>query len=186
MSGVPRELREERLKRFLKRRENVEGSVARYEELLERVRDLEADETDFDVLKRHIAARLELEANLSETRAALLRAQKAIEKERGWLAKYDRVGRHVDVAAEQDGEAGVDSEELYSLQDVFEKVASDRIDDISLGELRLVMRRYAEMTRAPVADSGDEHVKQAIHKVMGELDETLDALRRTWQRIKDL
>ncbi|NIA12560.1 MAG: hypothetical protein GWP08_00670, partial [Nitrospiraceae bacterium] len=148
--------------------------------------------TDFDALKRHIASRLDLEANLSDTRAFLLRTEKAIEKERAWLAKYDEEGYDVAMASEQDGETDVDVAETYSLHGVFEKIASDRLDDISLGEVRLIIRRYAEMTRTPLTgsadsiDPGDEHVKQAVRKAMAGLDETLDGLRRAWQRVKDL
>lgn len=213
MPRAPREVRERRLARFLRHKEETEANITRLEELLERIRNEEAVAQDDQEAKRYIATRLNLEAGLSDARAFLLRTTKAVEKEQEWLARYDEEdqqddsGDDSDVQDEEDHDTYQrtaqntisDAEKALALAEadtrrdtpapyhtLLRLVASGRTPEVTLGDIDSAMRRYAKLCKQPSIMPAEERLKAALLSALKQVDKRMVELRFVWDRLRRL
>ena len=185
MPRAPREVREERLRRFLKRKEEIQGAIEHYEDLIAKARAAEEAETQPAAARKYIQTRVALERSLSEAKANLLRTTKSIEREREWLARYDE---HAETAASIDGEdaegAGDEIPEEIVL-DVLQHVQRNLLGPISLGQMEMMLKLYSRLSTQEELAPPDRDQKYAIVHAMEILDEKLAELRRLWVSLRE-
>ncbi len=211
MPRAPREVRERRLARFLRHKEETEVNIGRLEELLERIRNEEAVALDDQEAKRYIATRLNLEAGLSDARAFLLRTTKAVEKEQEWLARYDEEqqqddsGDDSDTQDEEDHDTYqrtaqntiTDAEKALADGDakrvapapyhtLLRLVASGRTSEVTLGDIDSAMRRYAKLCKQPSIMPAEERLRSALLSALKQVDKRMVELRFVWDRLRRL
>lgn len=214
MPRAPRGIRERRLARFLRHKEETEANITRLDELVERIRNEEAVALDDEEAKRYIATRLNLEASLSDARAFLLRTTKAIEKEREWLARYDAEEEQQDDSGDEsdtqeeeahdsyqratentitDAEKALASagargsrENVAGYHSLLRLVASGRTPEVTLGDLDSAMRHYAKLCKQVSLMPAEERLKAALLSALKQVDKRLVELRFVWDRLRRL
>lgn len=206
MSRAPRQVREERLERFIRQREFALSNIERIQDLLDRIRAVEGIEKDVEALRHHIAVRLNLESNLSDAQALVLRMEKAIEREREWLARYDEeqaldadsasVDQDAESSAIQQAASIHEAEELLRITDEnrqaagiepFErgllKLGANRVDDLTLDEVDAIARQYLN-TPNPTGRADVPPIRNTLARAVIFLDERLASLRQAADSIR--
>jgi len=189
MTNVPREIRVERLNRFLRQRKETTESIAQYQDLIAKAHAAEESEDDPTTLRRYIAARLQLEVSLADAQAFLIRNRHQIEREQEWLARYDAGGQDIAEGAEGDAAEDLDADQAAEhatsvhrtqpqdlFQNAIEKIIHDDVRDLSLVQAELVMKCYTAL----LLKAGLSETEQNLRTILGKSMEALKA------RIADL
>jgi len=206
MSRAPREVREARLERFIRQREFARSNIARIQDLLDRIRAVESIERDVEALRHHIAVRINLESNLSDAQALVLRMEKAIEREREWLARYEEeealeadsanVDQDAESSAIQQAASIHEAEELLRITDenrqaagiepyqrALLKLAASRVDDLTLDEVDAIARECLRVhSTGNRADNAP--LRNTLARAVAVLDERLSPLHQAIERIR--
>ena len=198
---APREVREKRLGRFLRQKEQALASVTRIEQLVGKLRTAEELETDSGALRNYIQTRLDLQRQLSSAQVALLRSTKSVDRERAWLKKYDEeedtggdgpvdkggalslVPEARDGVSETMDAAGND---LELLLDAVAKLRVNSAAAVTVGQIELILKYYSLLSNRSSLDPNEEDLKATLGRAMDVVDERLSAVRRQWVKSQGL
>lgn len=196
------------MRRFLRQRQETLDNIARLEDLIKKALDAEEAENDPDVLRRYIATRINLEANLSDSKAFLLRTNKAIEREKAWLVRYDAEGDTL--GGEDVQESDEDTEDVpqatsigeaervlgpaapprkapaaphvSTKQELLERalvtVGSGEIGSLSLEQMELLTRYFVAVGRQASQENTDDGIKAILAKALITIDTRLAELHQ--------
>ena len=192
----------------MRQEQQLHDRITHFEGLIQKARAAEETESDPSELRRYIQVRLNLERELSDAKATLLRTTKLIQKEKAWLATYDeeeamgieaQADADLDAAAyaeylEEDDAAADTSAERPEEQvplsetgelilDAVEKVKAGALDDISIGQVELLLKAYASLTEQDDLWPDEVDRLAALAGVMEALDTRLAELRDLWARL---
>ncbi len=200
MSMVPREVREERLRRFLDQQSKLSANIARMQELVSRIEEAEPTETDREKLYQYAVTKGTLKKQIPESQALLLRTIKSVEHEKELLARYDLHGGDAGPDESEREDGPVAREEACLIGDIdgmpaapngtassgsvsreaLEKIHARSYGEITLNELEHLMDYHARLVGNPNRTAAEESVKRALDSALDTVDVKLDALRHMW------